>query len=417
MPRDRRGGSVLRHAGGDAITVSVLNEYVKTLLDRDEILSSVSVRGEISNFVRHRSGHLYFSLKDEQGVIRAAMFRGNAASLRFAPADGMKVIAHGSVSLYPQSGSYQIYVSSLLRDGVGALWLAFEQLREKLSGEGLFDPARKRPLPRYPKAIGIVTSPTGAAIRDILRILGRRFPIADVLLYPASVQGEGAARTLIQGIEYFNRTESADLLIVGRGGGSIEDLGAFNDEGLARAIAASKLPIVSAVGHETDFTIADFVSDLRAATPSAAAELAVPDSLELSAALRAIPDRLRVRMRERMDSLGHRLSALTERPVLSRPDAVLREPTMRLSLLSERIDGAILSLTRDRRTELAARAAKLEALSPLATLRRGYAVAETERGAALRSVKDVRSGDRLRLRLPDGEMSAEVGEIFPNEEA
>ena len=398
----------------EIVTVSVLNEYVKGMLDRDEILQNVAIRGEISNFVRHRSGHLYFSLKDEGGVIRAAMFRSSAASLRFSPTDGMRVVARGSVSLYPQSGSYQLYVSSMDRDGVGELWLAYEALREKLSAQGLFDPERKRQLPRYPKTIGVITSPTGAAVRDILRILGRRYPIADALLYPASVQGDGAARTLIEGIEYFNRTCCADVIIIGRGGGSIEDLWAFNDEALARAIAASEIPVISAVGHETDFTIADFAADLRAATPSAAAELAVPDAGELLAALSAIPARLRGRMDERVLSCKQRIRSLTDRAVMLRPDAALREPTMRLSMLADRLDAALSGAMRDRRAELCACAAKLEALSPLSTLARGYAVAEAQSGRLIRSALDVRVGETIRLRLSDGDVQAAVKAIEKN---
>ncbi len=400
----------------EVITVSVLNEYVKSLLDGDEILQNISIRGEISNFVHHRSGHLYFSLKDESGVIRAAMFRSSAASLRFSPTDGMKVIARGSVSLYPQSGSYQLYVSAMERDGVGALWLAYEALREKLLGEGLFDPARKKPLPRYPRTVGIVTSPTGAAVRDMIRILGRRYPIAEILLYPASVQGEGAAESVARGIAYFNEAGNADVLIIGRGGGSIEDLWAFNDGRLARTIAASHIPVISAVGHETDFTIADFVSDLRAATPSAAAELAVPDSAELFSALAALPERMRSRISERMLACRRSLAALTERPVLMRPDAALREPTMRLSMLTERMDGAVSAALRERGAGLAARAAKLEALSPLSTLARGYAVAETARGSIIRSVDDVRAGESFLLRVSDGELCATVDTVKKNEQ-
>lgn len=400
----------------EVVTVSVLNEYVKSLLDSDEILQGISIRGEISNFVHHRSGHLYFSLKDEGGVIRAAMFRASAASLRFIPSDGMKVVARGSVSLYPQSGSYQLYVSAMERDGVGELWLAYEALRTRLEGEGLFDPQRKKPIPRYPKTVGIVTSPTGAAVRDMMRILGRRYPIADILLYPASVQGEGAAESVARGIEYFNEKGNADVLIIGRGGGSIEDLWAFNDERLARTIAASRIPVISAVGHETDFTIADFVSDLRAATPSAAAELAVPDAAELYAALAAVPERMKSRMSERMLSCHRRLAALTERPVLMRPDASLREPTMRLSMLGEQIDAAIAAALRDRQAELSARAAKIEALSPLSTLARGYAVAETDSGALIRSVDGVRVGAPLRLRFSDGELRATVDAVKKNEQ-
>ena len=250
------------------LSVSQLNGYVKSLLDGDDVLSSVSVRGEISNLSQPKSGHLYFSLKDGEGLIRCVMFRSHASTVPFPLSDGLSVVARGSVTLYPKDGVYQLYVSALSRDGVGSLWLAFEKLRAKLASEGLFDPERKKPLPTYPKKIGIVTSPSGAAIRDMIRILGRRFPPAELLIVPAAVQGTAAAAELTAGIEKLNRRDDVDLIIVGRGGGSFEDLFCFNDETLARAIAASRIPVISAVGHETDFTIADFVSDLRAATPS-----------------------------------------------------------------------------------------------------------------------------------------------------
>jgi exodeoxyribonuclease VII large subunit len=390
------------------IAVSALNEYVKTLLDSDDVLQSVAVRGEISNFVAHRSGHLYFSLKDEGGVIRSAMFRSSAAGLRFRPTDGMQVVAYGSVSLYPASGSYQLYVSHMERFGVGDLYLAYEELKKRLDAEGLFAPERKKPIPRYPREIGVITSPTGAAVRDILRILGRRFPLASVILYPASVQGEGAAESILSGVAYFNLERPVDTIILGRGGGSIEDLWAFNDENLARAIAASEIPIISAVGHETDFTISDFVSDLRAPTPSAAAELAVPDSAELLRSLAALPDRLLARIGDRLSSAAARLRSVTERPVLRRPEAALREPTMRLSALTDRADASVLATLSDRSAALGRVAAKLEALSPVATLSRGYSVVHNEKGRLVRSIDEVSTGDILRLSLSDGELLASV---------
>ena len=397
------------------LTVSVLNEYVKGVLDRDELLQNISVHGEISNFVRHRSGHLYFSLKDEGGVIRAAMFRSSAAGLRFQPTDGMKVIARGSVSLYPATGSYQLYVTSMERYGVGDLWLAYEELKRRLGEEGLFAPERKLPIPRYPRDIGVITSPTGAAVRDILRILGRRYPLASVILYPAAVQGEGAAESLLSGVAYFNLERPVDTIILGRGGGSIEDLWAFNDENLARAIAASRIPIISAVGHETDFTIADFVADLRAPTPSAAAELAVPDSAELLRALTGLPARLFNRIGARLDSARSRLASLSARPVLTRPEAALREPTMRLSALGDRCDGAIGRALSDRAALLSRTAAQLEALSPLSTLARGYGVVQDGEGRLVRSVGQVAVGDTLRLSLSDGELLASVNGVCEKE--
>ena len=397
--------------GMQPIAVSALNEYVKTLLESDDILQNVAVRGEISNFVAHRSGHLYFSLKDEGGVIRSAMFRSSASGLRFRPCDGMQVVAYGSVSLYPASGSYQLYVTHMERFGVGDLYLAYEELKRRLGEEGLFDPALKKPIVRYPREIGVITSPTGAAVRDILRILGRRFPLASVILYPASVQGEGAAESLIGGIEYFNLDRPVDTVILGRGGGSIEDLWAFNDERLARAIAASRIPIISAVGHETDFTIADFVADLRAPTPSAAAELAVPDASDLLRSLSALPERLFMRINDRISAAEARLRAVTDRPVLSRPEAALREKTLRLAALSDRADAAISASLAAASAEFGKCAAKLEALSPLATLSRGYSVVQTREGRLVRSVSQVSKGDVLQLSLSDGELLASVTEV------
>ena len=265
------------------MTVSALNQYIHTLIASDTALSDLTVRGEISNFVAHRSGHCYFSLKDEGGLIRAVMFRTAASRLAFRPESGMKVLVHGYVSVYEKDGQYQLYVSAMEPDGIGSLYLAFEERKRRLATEGLFDASRKRPIPRYPARIGVITSPTGAAIRDILHILARRYPCAEVLLYPALVQGEEAARSMIAGLRWFQEQNAADVLIIGRGGGSFEDLFAFQDEGLAREIAASTIPVISAVGHETDFSISDFVADLRAPTPSAAAELAVPDMTELLA--------------------------------------------------------------------------------------------------------------------------------------
>ena len=272
-----------------ALTVTGLNEYIKSKLDTDPVLSGVFVKGEISNFVNHyKTGHFYLSLKDEGGVIRAVMFRQSAMKLNFVPENGMKVICSGRVSSYVKDGQYQIYITSMEPDGVGALYIAFEQLKKKLEEEGLFDPMYKKPLPKYPKKIGIITSPTGAAIRDMIHVSGRRFPLAKLCLYPSLVQGDGAPAQLIRGIETFNTTCPVDVIILGRGGGSLEELWAFNDENLARAIFASRIPIISAVGHETDFSISDFVADLRAPTPSAAAEVALPEAGEVKRKLRNV---------------------------------------------------------------------------------------------------------------------------------
>ncbi len=393
---------------GDALTVSALNAYVKSLLDGDELLQSVAVRGEISNFVNHRSGHLYFSLKDEGGLIRAAMFRSNASRLRFRPRDGMRVVAYGTVSLYPESGAYQLYVTALLEEGIGDLHRAFIALRDKLEREGLFSPERKKPIPRYPSRIGIVTSPTGAAIRDMLRILSRRFPAAKLILYPARVQGEGAAEEIAEGIRHFDTVSPVDTIIIGRGGGSFEDLFAFNDEALARTIAEADTPIISAVGHETDFTISDFAADLRAPTPSAAAELATPDREELRAALLAIPHRLGERLRERLGYAARRLSSLEERPCLARPGDLFREREMKLLYIDERLGASVGTGLAERGRALQVALAGLEALNPLSTLSRGYAVAEKEGGGILHSAHEAARGDLLRLRLSDGALTARV---------
>ncbi|MBQ8005621.1 MAG: exodeoxyribonuclease VII large subunit, partial [Clostridia bacterium] len=278
------------------ISVSQLNELSRAILEGNELLGDIFVKGEISNFKRYSSGHLYFSLKDENASVAGVMWRSFAADLPFEPKDGLKVIAHGRVTIYEATGRYQMIVDNIQPDGIGSLYYAYEQLKNKLEGEGLFDAGHKKPLPKFPRRVGIITSPTGAAIRDMTRIIGRRFPIAEMLLYPSLVQGSGAALQLISGIEYFNRTKSADVIIIGRGGGSIEDLWEFNNEALARAVFASEIPVISAVGHESDFTICDFVADVRASTPSAAAELAVPEWAELYERLENAKQRLALLM-------------------------------------------------------------------------------------------------------------------------
>ena len=389
-------------------SVSELNEYIKGRLESDTRLSRIYIRGEISNFTRHSSGHLYFSLKDEGSQIRAVMFRSAAASLTFAPEDGMKVLVTGSVSLYVKGGTYQIYVTSLRPDGLGALYLAYERLRQKLESEGLFSEERKRPLPQFPKRIGVITSPTGAAIRDILHITGRRYPLADIVLYPALVQGEGAPQSLLKGLAYF-ATSDVDVVIIGRGGGSIEDLWAFNNEAVARRIAAMPQPIVSAVGHETDFTICDFVADLRAPTPSAAAELCVPDIRELRMSLDAAQDRaasallhVAKRKRERLCALGERLSLLGKGRLFEDKKQVLLR-------YYEKIRGMARSEFIKRHADISIKAEKLDALSPLKVLRRGYCVAGTEQGV-LTSVEHAAVGEELSIRLSDGKILATVKE-------
>lgn len=400
----------------EPISVTALNEYIKALLEGTPFLRHVYLRGEISNFTNHRTGHFYFSLKDEGGLVRAVMFRGNAARIAFVPENGMKVLVRGSVSLFVRDGSYQIYVSEMEPDGVGALYLAFEKLKKKLAAEGLFDEARKRPLPKIPSRIGVITSPTGAAVRDIMNILGRRFPYAEVLLYPALVQGADAPPQLAAGLRYFNETRAADVIIIGRGGGSMEDLWAFNDEALARAIAASDIPVISAVGHETDFTIADFVADRRAPTPSAAAEIAVPDTGELMQKFLNITNHTHLLLGRKIERARAAVSDLASRRSLTDPEGLLAERRMLLTYLSDKIGAQtenMLILLRSRFTE---NASKLEAMSPLAILGRGYAVATDADGNALRSIDGVRAGDPVNIRLHDGLVAARVDATRPLDE-
>ena len=403
--------SSLRERGSaEVMSVSELNGFIKNLIDGNRTLSAVTVRGEISNFKYHSSGHLYFSLKDEEGQIRAVMFRSSAARLKFRPESGMRVIAHGSVGVFVRDGSYQLYVNGMQPDGIGALYLAYEQLKEKLAGEGLFAPDAKRPIPRIPRRVGVITSPTGAAVRDIINVIRRRFPQADVYLYPALVQGEGAAESLIRAVDYFDASRLCDTVIIGRGGGSIEDLWAFNDERLARRIYSANVPIISAVGHETDFTICDFVSDLRAPTPSAAAELAVPDVRELAMTVDGYSERLKVALenryagaRERLKMLSERISART---MLMKIDG-RRGEVERLRALSE---AAIKRRTADGRANLSAMAAKLSALDPLSVLARGYAVVSTDEGRVA-DVQDLAVGDGISVRVSGAVIDAKITNI------
>ena len=370
------------------LTISQLNRYIKSLLDGDQMLSSVFLTGEISNFTNHyKSGHMYFSLKDSQCVVRAVMFAAQARRLRFLPQDGMKVIVRGRVTVYEQSGQYQVYVDDMQRDGLGALNLAYEQLKTRLAAEGLFDASRKRPLPVYPKAVGVVTSPTGAAVQDIKQILGRRFPLAEVILCPVLVQGAGAAEQIAAAVEHFNRLGCADVLIVGRGGGSMEDLWAFNEEIVARAVANSRIPVISAVGHETDFTICDFAADLRAPTPSAAAELAVPDIRELMAYVSGSM----LRMKKSLGIEMHR---------------------MQIDRLVDRMSGKMKRDLETGRMRLAERSASLQAFSPLRVLARGYSVALDADGETVRSAAQVRQGDSLHLIVQDGRLACTVNEVW-----
>ena len=391
------------------LTVSQVNQYVKLLLDGDETLQYLWVRGEISNFKRHyASGHLYFSLKDADGLIRAVMFRSAADKVRFTPADGMKVLARGRVSAFPRDGQYQLYVEEMQPDGMGALYLAYEQLRAKLASEGLFDAVRKKTLPKYPERIGIITSATGAAIHDMITVTGRRFPAAELYLYPSQVQGPEAPRQLIGALSYFNRTKSVDVIIIGRGGGSLEDLWAFNNETLARAVAASEIPVISAVGHESDFTICDFAADLRAATPSAAAELSVPSAAQLLEGLsgtRQSMDRALVR---KIDGLRQKLKVLASGRALSAPIHLVNDRRMTLAFMEEKLDTLTDRKLADLRGSFAALCGKLDSLNPLSVLSRGYAAVLNEDSGIVKSVKDVHPGERVRIRFCDGETGAVI---------
>lgn len=397
----------LRERAVQPFSVSELNGYIKNLLDADRTLSSVTVKGEISNFKYHSSGHLYFSLKDEDGQIRAVMFRSSAARLKFMPESGMKVIAHGSVSVYPRDGSYQMYVTSMQPDGIGALYLAYEQLKERLSSEGLFDESHKLPLPRVPKRVGVITSPTGAAVRDIINVIGRRFPMADIYLYPALVQGEGAEETLIQAVDYFDRSRLADVVIIGRGGGSIEDLWAFNSERLARRIYSATVPIISAVGHETDFTICDFVSDLRAPTPSAAAELAVPDVRELIIFIDSAERRAISALGYKLSSARDRLSALAAKCSADAMHRMIGERRERVAYCLDRAKKAENDILAFAKNAFMLKCGKLEVLNPISVLSRGYAIAERG-GVAIKDSKMLGVGDEVSVRLSEGRFSAVV---------
>lgn len=393
--------------------VSQINEYIKLRFDDDAFLNNLFLRGEISNYKCYPSGHHYFSLKDAGGSIRCVMFRGSAFSLRFRPENGMKVIAQGRISVFPRDGTYQFYVNQMTVDGVGDLHVAFEQLKAKLLAEGLFDPSRKRPLPRYPHTIAIITSSAGAALRDMLRILRKRYPLCEVKLLPVRVQGEEAPGEIAAALAYANRYRVADLIITGRGGGSIEDLWAFNDERVARAIAASELPVISAVGHEPDVTISDFVADLRAATPSNAAELAVPDQMELRQALAARQTLLLTQMQKRLKQERGTLERLASSRVLKSPINYINDRRLQVDYVQHRLTAAFSETVQRKHRRFASLTAKLDAMSPLKVLARGYSMASDGQGTLLRSVKQIKPGDRLTVRFADGSAAAVVEEVNP----
>ena len=390
------------------LSITQLNEYIRGRMDADPMLAQVAVRGEISNYKLYPSGHHYFTLKDEASALKCVMFKGNALRLRFRPENGMKIIAVGRVSVFPRDGAYQLYCTALAMDGVGDLYAAFEQLKKKLAAQGLFDQAHKKPLPRYPGTIGIVTSSAGAAVHDMLRILRKRYPLSRVRLLPVRVQGAEAPGEIAAAIAYANRYKLADLLIVGRGGGSIEDLWAFNDERVAYAIYESEIPVISAVGHEPDVTISDFVADLRAASPSNAAELAVPDQDALRQSMDSMSAAMAASLNRQLRAARQHLDALSQSPALRSPTGYIEQRGKNLELLKNRLAAAQNgNLTRMNHRYIAA-VSKLDAMSPLKVLTRGYSMAQTERGEVLRSVHQVELGQRIRVSLSDGSLSATV---------
>ena len=412
-------------------TVSQINGYLKELMEADPLLQSLLIRGEISNYKKYPSGHHYFSLKDDKGSIRCVLFRGDALRLRFQPANGMNVLAFGRISVFPRDGQYQMYCTELIEDGRGALDLAFERLRKKLEGEGLFDPERKQPLPDWPGRIALVTSPAGAAVRDMIRILGARWPMTGVLVVPVRVQGEGAAQEIAAAIDQVNRRQDIGLIITGRGGGSREDLWAFNEECVARAIARSRIPVISAVGHEPDVTISDYVADVRAATPSNAAELAVPDQAQVRRRLEQLSRRLAAAQQGRLTAARKDLRRLASSRVLRGPKAFLEENRLLVDRMEqrlaaalkgrgkdgrlaadrarERLNRALQSRLKDARGSLARLSTGLDAMSPLKVLGRGYAIARTAQGVITRA-DQARAGQQLDVMFTDATLRCEVKE-------
>ena len=394
------------------LSVSQLNRYIKMNFDADENLANIFISGEISNFTNHyRTGHLYFTLKDDSAAVRVVMFNSSAKRLKFMPEDGMKVIARGRVSVYEASGQYQLYVDDMQPDGIGALNLAYEQLKEKLQKEGLFSELHKKPLPPYPEKVGVITSPTGAAVRDIINVLGRRFPYAEIVFCPVLVQGEGAHLQLTDAVNLFNSERAADVIIIGRGGGSIEDLWEFNDEGLARAVYNSEIPVISAVGHETDFTICDFVADMRAPTPSAAAELAVPDANELQYALSALKNRMFLNVSSGIADRRSRLEYLTSKGALKSPDEMLSNRSQRLDTAFSKMMSSYENRIGGKKVEFISAATALSKLDPMSVLMRGFAFVSDKNGKNVYSSQALAKGDKINVRFHDGSAVCEVKEI------
>ena len=396
------------------LSITQVNEYIRSLMDGDRLLCGVAVRGEVSNCKVYPSGHYYFTLKDEGAALRCVMFKGNAMRLRFRPENGMKLIALGRITVYPRDGGYQLYCTSLAVDGVGDLHAAFEQLKAKLAAQGLFDPAHKKPLPKYPGTIGIVTSSAGAAVHDMLRILRKRYPLSQVRILPARVQGAEAPGEIAAAIRYANHYQLADLLIVGRGGGSIEDLWAFNEEQVAYAIYESRIPVISAVGHEPDVTISDFVADLRAATPSNAAELAVPDQDALRQSLDSMSAAMATALTRQLKSARKHYEVLSASPSLKSPMGYLEQRRRSLELLKNRLVSAQNQQNHRKKQRFIALTSKLDAMSPLKVLTRGYSMAQRTDGTVLRSVRQVEVGETIEVSVSDGRLIAAVAEIKEN---
>lgn len=397
------------------LSITQLNEYIRTMMDSDSLLTGLAVCGEISNYKVYPSGHHYFTLKDDSAALKCVMFKSSAVRLRFRPENGMKVIAMGRVTVYPRDGAYQLYCTAMAMEGVGDLHAAFEQLKLKLGQRGLFDPAHKKPIPRYPGVIGIITSPAGAAVHDMLRILRKRYPLTKVRLLPVRVQGAEAPGEIAAAIRYANLHRLADLLIVGRGGGSIEDLWAFNDEAVAYAIFESEIPVISAVGHEPDVTISDYVADLRAATPSNAAELAVPDQDALRQSLDSFSVALASALERQLKTCRKHLQVLAGSNCLKSPTAYLSSRRDLLHTVTERLQNIQQRQISLKRQLFVSYTAKLDAMSPLKVLSRGYSLAETDQGDVLRSVSQIRAGDRFSVSLSDGKVIAKVSDIKENE--
>ena len=395
----------------EALSVSIVNRYIKALFESSDILQGVCIRGEISNLKYHSSGHIYFSLKDEEGLLRAVMFRSDAARLPVKLENGMKVLAWGSISVFVRDGQYQLYATKIQPDGVGALYEAFEKLKIELAEQGLFDAENKKPIPPFPHKVGLITSDTGAAVRDMIQVIGRRCPLVEIYLRPAQVQGPSAPQSLMNALRFFETEFPVDVIIIGRGGGSIEDLWAFNDRQLAYSIASCQTPIISAVGHETDFTICDFVADLRAPTPSAAAELAVPDLRQVFDGVEGMGERLLLAVRGIFQKKSAELSQILARSVLERPERLTRDRMLTLDSVEQTMQNAFVQRLIKENSTLTTLSAKLEALSPKKVMERGYALVTDGQGKVLKTVEDIAVGEELSIAMIDGNAQVKVEKI------